>query len=454
MSLSSELSAARGASELLAAQVRAAGQRHVDAAILVSSSADQLNQVWVSPQSDYLQPQLHHLRTMVAPVGAALAELAQSLVALARVATDLAAQARIWEQKLQEAQAELGRRSIGEQIGEALFGGNEAAFQVRIAQAALDDIREQWNSACRSRYGMVQSVGGPLEQLANTSVLLPVWDDTPVWASDYQMQLALLYTHLRGDAPTGVGSSNWLESGAEHWMWWQDQPVHTGWDWISYLGWIRSGSSSSSFPTIANGLIARHLLGGTQIAPWLTLPAVQTGARLFPLAGGIYTASTATWRVAGAGLPHNALRDQGAGYTSDVGLVAFGGGVTILAVGGFVVLSPVWATTGTFMVVGGGLVWGGSKVVEHWDTISGGAVQVWDWTTDAGGWALDQGGWVLQQGADGLGWVADQGAAGVGWAWDEGSDLVGDVVHGGSVILGGAGDLAGSAWDNTLGRLF
>ncbi|WP_263166704.1 PE-PGRS family protein [Streptomyces sp. SCSIO ZS0520] len=75
-----------------------------------------------------------------------------------------------------------------------------------------------------------------------------------------------------------------------------------------------------------------------------------------------------------AGGPVNAFKKRGAGYVADVAEVGFNASLTAAMV------APNPVTIG--LAVGTGLIYGGAKVVEHWDDIKAGAGKAVDWTKD------------------------------------------------------------------------
>lgn len=458
MTLSAELAAAADGSRLLGLQVRAAGDRHGDAASQIGTIATDLPVVWVAPPSEYLEVQLQTLRSSVFPVAQAFAHLSASLLGLAAEARSLATQARHWEQVIEEARAELSRVVIG--TPESIEASQAAAYaRIAEAEAKLAEILESWNRACRARRSDVDSVVGPLHTLATTSVLLPDNDFVPqIGSFEYEVLIRQVAMSLSGRPPEG--SFDPLSFAAGTWVHWTNFEPHVFSDWISYLMWVRGGADMARFPTVANGMLATHVL--PRLVPagalsFLSNPLVQAGARVFPLVGGLYTSATSGWRVLQSGGPRNAFRERGAGYTSDIGQMVLGGGVVAVVLVG---TTPVWGTVAIGAVVVGGAVWVGSELVSHRETIGRWAGTAWDWGSGAVGWAWNTGGdvlgWGLDQGSSlaewgwnsgssAVGWGLDAGASVAGTVWDEGTDLAGDVWDAGS-------SAADTVYDNTVGR--
>jgi hypothetical protein len=75
------------------------------------------------------------------------------------------------------------------------------------------------------------------------------------------------------------------------------------------------------------------------------------------------------------GNPAKAFKREGAGYVADVAEVGFNGSLTAA------MIAPNPYTFGAVVVFGS--VYGGAKIVEHWDDITKGAGKAIDWTGDA-----------------------------------------------------------------------
>ena len=120
---------------------------------------------------------------------------------------------------------------------------------------------------------------------------------------------------------------------------------------------IAAGKTASPF---LKGLGAAGKAGG-----FLRVAGVGASA----LATGISAAN-----VWAQGDPRKAFKEKGAGYVADVAEVGFNASLTAAMV------APNPVTIG--LAVGTGLVYGGAKVVEHWDDIKAGAGKAVDWTGD------------------------------------------------------------------------
>ncbi|MFJ9540568.1 PE-PGRS family protein [Streptomyces sp. NPDC101225] len=120
--------------------------------------------------------------------------------------------------------------------------------------------------------------------------------------------------------------------------------------------------------------------------------AARTGG--FIRYAGIGTSLLATGvsvaNVWAQGNPREAFKKKGAGYVADVAEVGFNASLTAAMV------APNPVTIG--LAVGTGLVYGGAKVVEHWDDIKAGAGKAAHWVDDKASTA----GKILTEGAKGV----------------------------------------------------
>ncbi|MDT0613572.1 PE-PGRS family protein [Streptomyces lancefieldiae] len=92
------------------------------------------------------------------------------------------------------------------------------------------------------------------------------------------------------------------------------------------------------------------------------------------IVGGVVSTGFSTANVISQGNPVDAFKRNGAGYVADVAEVGFNASLTAAMV------APNPVTIG--LAVGTGLVYGGAKVVEHWDDIKKGAGKATDWVGD------------------------------------------------------------------------
>ncbi|WP_406348179.1 PE-PGRS family protein [Streptomyces sp. NBC_00144] len=89
------------------------------------------------------------------------------------------------------------------------------------------------------------------------------------------------------------------------------------------------------------------------------------------IAGSAVSAGFSTANVAVQGNPATAFKEKGAGYVADVAEAGFNASMTAA------MIAPNPLTVG--FVVGTGLIYGGAKVVQHWDGIKNGAGKAADW---------------------------------------------------------------------------
>jgi hypothetical protein len=92
------------------------------------------------------------------------------------------------------------------------------------------------------------------------------------------------------------------------------------------------------------------------------------------IVGGIASTGFSAANVISQGNPVDAFKKNGAGYVADVAEVGFNASLTAAMV------APNPITIG--LAVGTGLIYGGAKVVEHWDDIKKGAGEAADWVGD------------------------------------------------------------------------
>ncbi|MFD9356752.1 PE-PGRS family protein [Streptomyces sp. NPDC060031] len=104
--------------------------------------------------------------------------------------------------------------------------------------------------------------------------------------------------------------------------------------------------------------------------------AAKTGGFLrgFGVVSGVAATGLSAANVISQGNPVDAFKRNGAGYVADVAEVGFNASLTAAMV------APNPITIG--LAVGTGLIYGGAKVVEHWDDIKEGAGKAKDWVKD------------------------------------------------------------------------
>lgn len=93
------------------------------------------------------------------------------------------------------------------------------------------------------------------------------------------------------------------------------------------------------------------------------------------------------------GNPVDAFKRNGAGYVADIAEVGFNASLTAAMV------APNPITIG--LAVGTGLIYGGAKVVEHWDDIKKGAGEAANWVGDK---AADLGKSIAKSKANPMNW--------------------------------------------------
>ncbi|MFE5397354.1 PE-PGRS family protein [Streptomyces sp. NPDC056568] len=123
----------------------------------------------------------------------------------------------------------------------------------------------------------------------------------------------------------------------------------------------------------------KNALGmGRAVSPLATgiKTAGRTGGfiRGMGIGGSVLATGLSSANVAAQGNPVDAFKEKGAGYVADVAEVGFNASLTAAMV------APNPVTIG--LAVGTGLVYGGAKVVEHWDDIKEGTGKAVDWTGD------------------------------------------------------------------------
>ncbi|WP_442810108.1 PE-PGRS family protein [Streptomyces sp. NBC_01197] len=89
------------------------------------------------------------------------------------------------------------------------------------------------------------------------------------------------------------------------------------------------------------------------------------------IVGGVASTGLSAANVISQGNPVEAFKRNGAGYVADVAEVGFNASMTAA------MIAPNPITIG--LAVGTGLIYGGAKVVEHWDDIKKGAGKAADW---------------------------------------------------------------------------
>ncbi|MFE1295334.1 PE-PGRS family protein [Streptomyces sp. NPDC058731] len=120
---------------------------------------------------------------------------------------------------------------------------------------------------------------------------------------------------------------------------------------------IAAGKTASPF---LKGVGAAARAGGFLRVAGIGMSAVSTGVSVA--------------NVWAQGNPREAFKKKGAGYVADVAEAGFNASLTLAMV------SPNPVTIG--LAVGTGLVYGGAKVVEHWDDIKSGTRKAADWVGD------------------------------------------------------------------------
>jgi hypothetical protein len=120
---------------------------------------------------------------------------------------------------------------------------------------------------------------------------------------------------------------------------------------------------------------------------------VSGALRGLGVVGGVAATGFSAANVISQGNPVDAFKRNGAGYVADVAEVGFNASLTAAMV------APNPVTIG--LAVGTGLIYGGAKVVEHWDDIEKGAGEAADWVGDK---AKDLGKSVAESKANPMNW--------------------------------------------------
>jgi len=111
------------------------------------------------------------------------------------------------------------------------------------------------------------------------------------------------------------------------------------------------------------------------------------------IVGGVLSTGFSAANVISQGNPVEAFKRNGAGYVADIAEVGFNASLTAAMV------APNPVTIG--LAVGTGLIYGGAKVVEHWDDITKGAGKAADWV---GNKASDLGKSIAKSKANPMNW--------------------------------------------------
>jgi hypothetical protein len=111
------------------------------------------------------------------------------------------------------------------------------------------------------------------------------------------------------------------------------------------------------------------------------------------IVGGVVSTGFSAANVISQGNPVEAFKRNGAGYVADVAEVGFNASLTAAMV------APNPITIG--LAVGTGLIYGGAKVVEHWDDIKKGAGEAKKWVGDK---AKDLGKSIAKSKANPMNW--------------------------------------------------
>ncbi|MEL3944807.1 MULTISPECIES: PE-PGRS family protein [Streptomyces] len=140
---------------------------------------------------------------------------------------------------------------------------------------------------------------------------------------------------------------------------------------------IRVGRSAAYFQKLSNARPS-VIAAGKTASPFLkglgAAGKTAGGIRLLGIGGGVLSTGVSAANVWAQGNPVEAFKKKGAGYVADVAEVGFNASLTAAMV------APNPFTIGATVVTGA--IYGGAKVVEHWDDIKEGAGKAKDWTVD------------------------------------------------------------------------
>lgn len=148
---------------------------------------------------------------------------------------------------------------------------------------------------------------------------------------------------------------------------------------------VRAGSASL-FQVTKNAFTAARV--GDEVLPaasrsasllrGLSIAGQTSGAlRGLGIAGGVASTAFSAANVVSQGNPVDAFKRNGAGYVADVAEVGFNASLTAAMV------APNPVTFG--LLIGTGAVYGGAKIVEHWDDIKKGTGEALNWAGDKAG---------------------------------------------------------------------
>ncbi|MEU3841769.1 PE-PGRS family protein [Streptomyces sp. NPDC028635] len=155
---------------------------------------------------------------------------------------------------------------------------------------------------------------------------------------------------------------------------------------------VARAGNASLVKVFANASRAAGETGGLRVG--LGAAAKTAGfLRGAGIVGGVASTAFSAANVISQGNPVKAFKRNGAGYVADVAEVGFNASLTAAMV------APNPVTIG--LAVGTGLIYGGAKVVEHWDDIKEGAGKAADWV---GNKAKDLGKSIAKSKANPMNW--------------------------------------------------
>lgn len=147
---------------------------------------------------------------------------------------------------------------------------------------------------------------------------------------------------------------------------------------LTHAGDIPGRAGNASLWKVTRNAAAESRLFGkgrlASLGSGLSTASKAGGAiRIFGAAGSAVATGFSIANVWAQGNPADAYHEKGAGYVADVAEVFFNASMTAAMV------APNPWTIGAVAVTG--LVYGGAKIVQHWEGIKAGAVKAWDGAT-------------------------------------------------------------------------
>jgi hypothetical protein len=416
-----ELSLASQQLSTIAGDLEQAASRHRGVANGMGTAVAGIPSAWTSPTASQLHREASGFLSAISGAPGALSSGSGALLGLGSTAGSLAEELRRYLEA--SATAAAAASSARSQLGAVppddvetrrhlLRRESDQLGAQRAAEAGIQGVQARWDAACRSCVASLESTmhGLGVALLGPQAAAGPGGAGPAAGRTDAGEELTAF---LLGDiAAIWGGSEDVLPLGSG---------IAGMIRIVRMTGWARAGGAPDAFPTFANGGIGRALSNRVPGLGFLANPVTQRLLTGTTVVGGVYTGVTGTIDVVHHGNPVAAFQDHGAGYTADVGRTVFGFGTAGL--GAMALVGVAAPPVLVVVTVGAGIVWVGSEVVHHWDSITGFVGDRWDGFT---------------------GFVGDR--------WDDAGQLLANVSDGFDSFTEGAGDLLGSVGDG-LGNL-